>query len=34
VLGQEGAGVVNAVGASVTTVKNGDRVAWTGLMGS
>jgi NADPH2:quinone reductase len=34
VLGQEGAGVVNAVGASVTTVKTGDRVAWTGLMGS
>ncbi len=34
VLGQEGAGVVDAVGASVTTVKNGDRVAWTGLMGS
>ncbi|MFZ1139047.1 MAG: quinone oxidoreductase [Candidatus Sulfotelmatobacter sp.] len=34
VLGQEGAGVVNAVGADVTLVKNGDRVAWTGLMGS
>jgi NADPH:quinone reductase len=34
VLGQEGAGIVNAVGADVTTVKNGDRVAWTGLMGS
>jgi NADPH2:quinone reductase len=34
VLGQEGAGVVNAVGADVTSVKNGDRVAWTGVMGS
>src|ERR1022692_3063529 len=34
VLGQEGAGVVNAVGASVTTVKNGDRVGWAGLVGS
>src|ERR1700686_4150516 len=34
VLGQEGAGVVNAVGPDVTTVKNGDRVAWTGMMGS
>jgi len=34
VLGQEGAGVVNAVGSDVTTVKNGDRVAWTGVMGS
>ncbi len=34
VLGQEGAGVVNAVGTGVATVKNGDRVAWTGLMGS
>jgi NADPH2:quinone reductase len=34
VLGQEGAGVVNAVGPDVTTVKNGDRVAWTGVMGS
>jgi NADPH:quinone reductase len=34
ILGQEGAGVVNAVGASVTTVKNGDRVAWAGPMGS
>ena len=34
VLGQEGAGIVNAVGAEVTTVKNGDRVAWTGVMGS
>ena len=34
VLGQEGAGVVNAVGNEVTSVKNGDRVAWTGVMGS
>ena len=34
VLGQEGAGVVNAVGSGVTSVKNGDRVAWTGVMGS
>jgi NADPH2:quinone reductase len=34
VLGQEGAGVVNAVGTDVTSVKNGDRVAWSGPMGS
>jgi NADPH:quinone reductase len=34
VLGQEGAGAVNAVGSAVTLVKNGDRVAWTGVMGS
>ena len=33
VLGQEGAGVVNAVGADVTSVKNGDRVAWCGVTG-
>src|SRR5213075_1276701 len=33
VLGQEGAGVVTAVGAAVKTVKQGDHVAWTGLMG-
>jgi NADPH2:quinone reductase len=33
-LGQEGAGVVNAVGSHVTLVKNGDRVAWCGLLGS
>lgn len=32
--GQEGAGVVNAVGTGVTTVKNGDRVAWAGPLGS
>ena len=34
VLGQEGAGVVTAVGAEVTTVKPGDRVAWVGPYGS
>ena len=34
VLGQEGAGVVNVVGSDVKSVKNGDRVAWTGVMGS
>jgi NADPH2:quinone reductase len=34
VLGQEGAGVVTAVGADVKLVKPGDRVAWSGLMGS
>lgn len=34
VLGQEGAGVVSAVGAGVTTVKDGDRVAWAGPLGS
>jgi NADPH2:quinone reductase len=33
VLGQEGAGVVTAVGADVKLVKKGDRVAWTGLLG-
>jgi NADPH2:quinone reductase len=33
-LGQEGAGVVTAVGAEVTSVKNGDRVAWCALLGS
>jgi NADPH:quinone reductase len=33
VLGQEGAGVVTAVGSNVTSVKAGDRVAWTGLLG-
>ncbi len=32
--GQEGAGVVNAVGPGVTTVRNGDRVAWAGSLGS
>ena len=34
VLGQEGTGVVNGVGSDVTTVRNGNRVAWTGVMGS
>src|ERR1700690_3717488 len=34
VIGQEGAGVVSAVGAEVTSVKTGDRVAWTSIMGS
>lgn len=34
VLGQEGAGVVTAVGTEVKPVKKGDRVAWTGLLGS
>ena len=34
VLGQEGAGVVTAVGADVKSVKAGDRVAWCGLHGS
>jgi NADPH:quinone reductase len=34
VIGQEGAGVVSAVGAEVKTVKEGDRVAWAGVMGS
>lgn len=34
VLGQEGAGVVTAVGADVKSVKVGDRVAWAGLLGS
>jgi len=34
VLGQEGTGVVSAVGTDVTTVRKGDRVAWTGVMGS
>src|SRR5271169_1031313 len=34
VLGQEGAGLVTAVGADVTSVKPGDRVAWSGPLGS
>lgn len=34
VIGQEGAGVVSAVGAEVKSVKTGDRVAWTSIMGS
>ncbi len=31
--GQEGAGVVTAVGADVKTVRKGDRVAWAGVLG-
>ena len=34
VLGQDGAGVITAVGAEVKSVKVGDHVAWTGLLGS
>jgi len=34
VIGQEGAGVVSAVGAEVKSVKAGERVAWTSIMGS
>ena len=34
VLGQEGAGVVTAVGSDVRSVKNGDRVAWSGPLGA
>jgi NADPH2:quinone reductase len=32
--GQEGAGIVIAVGAQVKTVRVGDRVAWSGALGS
>jgi NADPH:quinone reductase len=34
VLGQEGAGVVSAVGADVKSLKIGDRVAWSSILGS
>jgi NADPH2:quinone reductase len=34
VLGQEGAGVVTSVGAEAKPFEVGDRVAWTGLLGS
>jgi NADPH2:quinone reductase len=34
VLGQEGAGVVSAVGAEVKSVKVGERVAWSSVQGS
>ncbi len=34
ILGQEGAGVVSAVGTQTKTVKVGDRVAWSGALGS
>jgi NADPH2:quinone reductase len=32
--GQEGAGVIAAVGSGVTPWREGDRVAWTGVLGS
>ena len=32
--GQEGAGVVEAVGEGVTEVRAGERVAWAGVVGS
>src|SRR5438270_5942998 len=34
VLGQEAAGVVEKAGSAVSAVKPGDRVAYTGVMGS
>ena len=34
VIGQEGAGVVSAVGADAKSVRVGDRVAWSSIMGS
>src|SRR5580658_9521291 len=34
IAGQEGAGVVTAVGAEAKSVKVGDRVAWTSVLGS
>ena len=34
VAGQEGSGTVTAIGAQVKTVKVGDRVAWSGVLGS
>jgi NADPH2:quinone reductase len=34
VLGQEGAGTVTSVGADVQSLKPGDRVAWTSILGS
>jgi NADPH2:quinone reductase len=34
VLGQEGAGTVSAVGAEVKSLKVGDRVAWTSVLGA
>jgi NADPH2:quinone reductase len=33
-LGQEGAGIITAVGADVNSLKVGDRVAWTAVLGS
>src|SRR5436309_12024054 len=34
VLGQEGSGVVIAVGSEARALKPGDRVAWSGVLGS
>jgi NADPH2:quinone reductase len=34
VLGQEGAGIVSALGSDVEKLKVGDKVAWTGILGS
>src|SRR5947199_1405506 len=34
VAGQEGAGVITSVGADVRTAQVGDRVAWSGILGS
>src|SRR5437879_11760863 len=34
VVGQEAAGVVSSVGSEVKLVKSGDRVAWSGIVGS
>jgi NADPH:quinone reductase len=34
ILGQEGSGTVSAVGPGVTDIKAGDKVAWTGILGS
>jgi NADPH:quinone reductase len=34
ILGQEGAGVVSTIGSEVSNVKPGDRVAYTGVLGS
>jgi NADPH:quinone reductase len=34
VVGQEGSGIVTAVGSEAKSVKVGDRVAWTGVQGS
>src|SRR5450432_1715314 len=34
IAGQEGAGVITAVGEEVKSLKVGDRVAWSGVLGS
>lgn len=34
IAGQEGAGVVTSIGTDVKTAKAGDRVAWSGILGS